>query len=670
MNQPISTYKWMQSAIFLLILPLASLQSPTPAAECITLGTSGPMQITSDCIDPTYNFPIVDSETDEDSPIQHRKVSGHFNGTGIDFNIYMPEKARWGGKFFQLSYPTQNATADPETVAFAADSSAYAIQATGALGYRADAALAKFSRGVARVYYQQDPSLRIYGYLYGGSGGSFTTIGAMENTFGVWDSAVALIQAPLSANLTIGPSALWVDFPGGTGDPLTSLNETGRAVLEEVTALGLQLKVWEDFEGVGQNRSNPSGTGLADIIRLLAVPQIRGVDPTYSDDFWSQPGYLGTEKSPLGDIFRNALVEFNTTVQQVETDSEGTPIEIILDDTPPFIITKGPEFTIITERGKIGQFTGILDAGTNRASIQPGSNTTVLAAMAKGTQIQIDNRWNLAIRGYHRHQVPTDRSFYAYDYLRYSNGEPRYPQREVMLAPIISRATSGGGTHTGNITAKLIVMDNMLDYDAFPWHADWYKSKVQQALGDRFSDNYRLHFSDNADHSMYTLPQAQTARLIDFRGLYEQYLRDLSAWVEKAVTPPDGTKYSVDNGQVVLPLTAASRRSIQPIVDLTFGGESHIQVSVGQNVTFTVHAEVPPATGAIVSLEWDFYGVGDYVQQHAIQVGPVVDVEVTHIYDATGFYLPSVRVASQRTGDQDTSFARVLNIGRARVTVK
>ncbi|KAF1949813.1 hypothetical protein CC80DRAFT_554890 [Byssothecium circinans] len=683
MSSSQSTYWRMRFAILLLTFPVLSLQISIPATECKKNDASGSMQITRDCVDPTYNLPLIDAETDEDRPIPHRRISGHFNGTKIDFNIYMPEKAKWGGRFFQLAYPLQNATADDETIAFAANSSAYAIQATGALGYRADAALAKFSRQVAQRYYKPDPSLRIYGYLYGGSGGSFTTIGAMENTFDVWDGAVALILAtPISnpnnwciralGGLALEPNkAEIIDSvsPGGSGDPFALLSESDRVVLEEITALGLQLKVWEDFEGVGQNRSNPSGTGLADVLRKLAVPQIRRADPTYADDFWGQPGYLGTEQSPLGETFRNALVAFNATVQQVKKNSAKIPIEITLEDTPSPTRTEGLEFTVLSEQGEVGRFTGILDLDTNKVLIQQDSNITVLASLAEGTRIQIDNRWNLAVRSYHRHQLPMDRSFYAYDYLRHSNGEPRYPQREVLYAPIIAQSASGGGTHTGSITGKVIVMDNMLDYDAFPWHADWYKSKVQRTLGNRFNDNFRLHFSDNADHSMYTLPQAQTRRLIDFLGIYQQHLRDLSAWVEENIAPPDGTNYSVNHGQVILPGTAASRRGIQPVVDLIIGEESHVEVSVGQLATFTVHAEVPPGAGSIVSLEWDYKGVGDYIKKEIDQVGPAIEVKLTHTYDAAGVYFPSVRVASQRTGDPGTPFARVLNLGRARVTV-
>lgn len=155
------------------------------------------MQITPDCVDPLYHNPIYTHQSDESSPINHRKVFGYFNGTEIDFNIYLPHQG-WDGRFFQLVFPTQNSTATPETIGFGADSGGYTVHVADTGGYRSDAAVAKISRNVARDFYRE-PSRRIYGHIYGGGGGSFKTVGAMENTFSVWDGAVPLIQGiPIS----------------------------------------------------------------------------------------------------------------------------------------------------------------------------------------------------------------------------------------------------------------------------------------------------------------------------------------------------------------------------------------------------------------------------------------------------------------------------------------
>ncbi|KAL5334202.1 hypothetical protein BJX70DRAFT_405570 [Aspergillus crustosus] len=646
--------------------------------KCISLTPNGPLQVTADCIDPLYANPIITSETDSTSLAPHHRVSGYFNNTSIDFNIYLPPPDTWAGRFFQLVYPLQNSTAEDEAIGFGIDSGAYTVRVAGAVGYRADAAAAKFSKKFAREYYAEEPSRPIYGYIYGGSGGSFQTIGAIENTADVWDGALALIQAiPISnlnnwairalAGLTLdSKSDQVIDAarPGGSGDPFAGLQEYERIALREATALGVPLHAWEDFDGVARNRTN-----LYNTIRVLVIPTVKDADPTYADDFWSQDGYLGMEESELGQFFRDSLVEFNVTVEEVQLGDDGVPVGITLSSIPE----ESPdelEFSIQIEGEDVGSFTGLIDKEDRSVYIYSDNNAAILANLAEGVQLQADNRWYLAIHGFHRHQVPPlADGYYGYNYLRDDAGEPIYPQRETFLAPTIAAGASGGGTHTGNITGKLIVMDNLADFDAFPWHADWYRSQVQTALGDRLEDNYRLYYNEHADHSMGPVAQQLQTRIVDFTGLYEQLLRDLATWAEEDVAPPKQTKYDVQNGQVVVPLTAAERWGIQPVVELTVDGGNRTEVNTGENVVFSVKTEMPPGAGKVVSIEWDFTGTGEFVEVDCGKPSESVGTQVSHTYATAGTYLPAVRVASHRDGDADSPFARALNLGRVRVEV-
>ncbi|KAM5348802.1 hypothetical protein ACJ41O_008625 [Fusarium nematophilum] len=665
-------------APLLLALVNQALTAQVPrASELCVANSAGALQVTADCIDPRYNAPIFDSETDEATPVPHRRVSGHFNGTNVDFNIYLPED-NWDGRFFHLVYPLQNSSADAHTIAFGADSGGYTVQASGSGGYRADAALAKLSRKVAQEYYDE-PARQIYGYVYGGSGGSLQTIGAMENTFGVWDGSVTLIQAvPISnpnnwpiralSGLALGGKKEKIKdafSQGGSGNPLPLLNAAERVAFEESTALGVPLHAWEDFEGVGQDRTN-----LWKVIMTLVLSAVEATDPTYVDDFWTKPGYLGTEKSALGDFFRASLVEFNTTVQDVKLENDA-PVEIVLKGVPRGTRTVGLRFTIHARDGSTSVFDGTLNAETRTISIGDGNDAAVLAGLKRGAKLQVDNRWYLSLHSLHRHQVPpVESGFYGYDYLRREDGQPRYPQREVLIAPRTAQGASGGGRHTGNITGKVILMDNLLDYDAFPWHADWYKGRVREALGSRFEDNFRLYYSDNADHAMGRIEGPMLRRIVDFTGLYEQHLRDVSAWAEHGTAPPKETRYTVNNGQVQVPKTAARRRGIQPVADLTVGGTKRIRVRAGESVKFKLRAEAPPRTGKVVSVEWDFHGTGDFVKQDFGRADAVVNLETKYRYDEPGVYFAGVRVASQREGDKETPFARALNLGRVRVIVE
>ncbi|CBF89408.1 predicted protein [Aspergillus nidulans FGSC A4] len=149
-------------------------------------------------------------------------------------------------------YPLQNSTAGEDTVAFRFDSGAYTTQTSAGAGYRGDAAAAKFFKEIAREFYG-DTVEQVYGYIYGGSGGSLQTVGAIENTIGVWDRGLALIQAiPISnpdnfciralAGLVLGEKADQVIDgvqPGGSGNAFAGHEEAERLVLLEATALGM-----------------------------------------------------------------------------------------------------------------------------------------------------------------------------------------------------------------------------------------------------------------------------------------------------------------------------------------------------------------------------------------------------------------------------------------------
>jgi len=96
-----------------------------------------------------YSQPIIDNETHETLPLPHLRISGHFEGTTVDFNIYLPENG-WKGRFFQLVYPLQNSTASDREISFGADSGGYTIRASGLPTYRGDAAAAKVGMMIAR----------------------------------------------------------------------------------------------------------------------------------------------------------------------------------------------------------------------------------------------------------------------------------------------------------------------------------------------------------------------------------------------------------------------------------------------------------------------------------------------------------------------------------------
>lgn len=194
-----------------------------------------------------------------------------------------------------------------------------------------------------------------------------------------------------------------------------------------------------------------------------------------------------------------------------------------------------------------------------------------------------------------------------------------------------------------------------MDIDALPWQADWYRSKVQQALGERFEDSFVLWYIDHAQHDD---PQTAAARAhtVSFGGALQQALRDLSTWVEKGVRPLE-TRYKVVDSQVIVPASAPERGGIQPVVALKADGGLRAEVKVGEPVTFSANIEAPPNAGKVVAAEWDFEGVGTYPFQARIDVPEaMVEVSATHAFAKPGIYFPVLRATSQREGDAKTPY--------------
>jgi hypothetical protein len=259
----------------------------------------------------------------------------------------------------------------------------------------------------------------------------------------------------------------------------------------------------------------------------------------------------------------------------------------------------------------------------------------------------------------------------------------------MLLGP---RFTVGaaGVLPTGKFKGKMILLESLWDREAFPWQADWYRSKVKENLGDSTDSYFRLWYTDHALHGDIAIEDDPT-RTVSYLGVLQQALRDLSAWVEKGNSPAATTNYKIVDGQVVIPPTAAGRKGIQPVVTVKANGGKRADVKVGQPVTFTAEVEVPQNTGKVVAAAWNFEGLpkdiakGDLAGWNfessgtfpvagkftpADKTGSRVTLKTTYTFSRPGTYFPTLRVASQRQGDARTPYARIQNLSRVRVVVR
>jgi hypothetical protein len=668
-------------------------------------------EIRSKAIDEAFAEPYVDVDEWRDSPVLHRYVHGGFARTETRFSIYLPPAESYSGRFFQHITPVpdsehlaQHVSGEQDKIGFAISSGGYFLETNGGgasgspgssvdptiAAYRANAAAAQYSRVVAAEMYGEH---RAYGYAYGGSGGGYRTIGGAENTTGVWDGVVPyVIGSPMSIPnmFTVRMHALRilrdrldgiVDAvePGGSGDMFEHLNEEERSALIEVTRMGFPPRSWFGHRTMGMHAFPVLYQGL-----VMA-------DPSFFDEFWSQPGYLGFELPPslerdrvrhrceiaapifgeeaklLGLSVRSLPGQIRGGVDTAWRDSGelvSVPVAVRLSSAPD-VEVQGAEL-LVSSGWAAGARLVLLSVVDDIAVFGPAPSAT-LAQLQPGDSVIVDNSGFLAAQTYHRHQVPETTEYPVWNQFRNPEGLPMYPQRPLMLGPLFA-AAAAGTVQSGRFEGKMIVVESLLDREALPWQADWYRAKVSEHLDGALDENFRLWFTDNALHGDDETQESPT-HTISYLGVLHQALRDVSQWVEEGVAPPPSTNYEVVDGQVIVPADASHRRGVQPVVSLTVDGHERADVAVGDVVTFRAAAQVPGEAGFIVTMEWDFDGVGSFPIAESVAVAARVDSERQYSFAVPGTYFPTVRVAAHRNGDRITPYARVQNLARVRVVV-
>ena len=655
-----------------------------------------------------FGDPYIDLEEWRDEPLRHLYVHGGFAGTETRFSLYIPPAERYEGRFFQYITPvpdsenlTQGQVGEEDRISFAVESGGYFVETNGggpAAGdpfsgidptigaYRANAAAAEYSRVVARRVFGEH---RPYGYAFGGSGGGFRTIGGAENTVGVWDGFVPyVIGSPMAIPncFTARVHALRVlrgrfegivDAlePGGSGDPFAGLNEEEREALDEVTRLGFPPRSWHAHKTMGMH-------GLA-----VLYPGVRAIDPGYFDDFWTVPGYLGADPTPS--LLRDRVVH-PTSIASLLSEQDVHALGLDLGDRPgqahgtaddawlgstneapiaarlatlPAVDPQAAEL-VVGSGDAAGSRVVVLRLIGDIAVFGP-ADERVLTSLREGDEVTLDNSGFLAIQTYHRHQVPGT-EYAVWDQFRNEDGTPKHPQRPMLVGPLFA-AGAAGTVQTGAFEGRMIVIECLLDREAYPWQADWYRARVVEHLGELADDRFRLWMVDNANHGDFH-EQEYPGHTVSYLGVLHQALRDVAAWVERGVEPPESTDYRVVDGQVRVPAAAIDRRGVQPVLELAIDGADSVSVRTGEPVVITATATAP-GTGRIVDIEWDLDGSGVYAGDSGTRVDERVVVERSATFDAPGVYFVAARAVAHRNGDAADRFARLQDVARVRVVV-
>ena len=664
--------------------------------------------------DDYFSQPYIDVREWRDTPVRHYYVHGGFkgtekNGNEVRFTFYYPEKEKYEGRFFQYVSPApederscEHLTGEDDRIGFALTHGAYFVVTNqggfvtgdGARLYRSSANGAEFSRKIARELYDYDH--RPCGYIFGGSGGSFKTIGCMEMTEGIWDGGVPYVIAnPMAtpnvfcarvrAMRVLGEEGLKkvVDAmePGGSGNIYEGLNEEQQTILREASKMGFPDRGWFSWPHMG------------DGALMVLAPTIYNVYPQYFTDFWTKEGFEGA--NPASSEAR-ARVQFVTTVSELipikKDDNEekytsvdnswlntmignqNTP-QIRLSELPPedaYLFHCRLRVVSGDAKGKETPVDTITDGVVTVSSSFDGSNiNNALEGLKVGDQIMIDNSDYLAMQTFQRHQVP-DATYPMYDQYRDEVGNPLYPQLPVLIAPFIAMG-GGGCVPTGDIHGKVISVCSLQDESALPWHGDWYRQAVNRHKEGDEANWFRLYYNDNCIHDDRAAHLDDRQHQVDYLGVLHQALLDLAKWCEEGVEPVATTNYTYNDGQIIIPETAKERGGLQPVVTALANGEKCVTVKVGEKIHFTATIEVPENAGKVSSAAWDFENTHRYDHLETLILeaeGTVAKVATDYAYDTPGTYFPVIKVQSSKSGDLEDIYVQCRNLDSVRIIVQ
>lgn len=665
--------------------------------------------------DSYFSHPYIDVEEWREKPVHHYYVHGGFRGTDNDgmpearFCFYFPEKEKYEGRFFQYVSPapedeheSEHLAGEDDKISFALTHGAYYVVSnqggfvlndlTGRL-YRTSANTAEFSRTVAKRIYQTEK--RPYGYIYGGSGGSFKTIGCVEATEGIWDGSVPYVMAnPMAAPNVFAPRMRAVRLlgekgmqhivdalePGGSGDIYEGLNEDQKQALAEATKMGFPPKAWFMYPYMG------------DGALMILVPTVYELFPDYFRDFWEKEGYEGAD--PDSNEYKSRM-QHVTTVKEISyeqeekqiTEEEYTSVNnswvngLLGGEQLPKIKMKDrvPEGAYqyhcrfrVLDGDAAGAEINIEEINGKWLILHPDNegvnNKNPFKKLKVGDRIMVDNSDAIAMQCFHRHQVP-DTTYEVYNQFRNSEGKPMYAQLPMLLAE--SFAVGGAGLLiNGNMHGKMIGVCSLMDESACPWHGDWYRKAIRRNGVDE-EKQFRLYYHDNSVHDDRAGYLDDPQRQVDYLGTLHQALMDLAAWCEEGKEPLATTNYRYEDGQISVPAHAKERGGMQPVVFAYANGEKAVQAAAGEPVSFTAVIEVPENAGKVTQAAWDFEKTNDWSAEEELeeQKDGTVLVKTTHVFTKPGTYYPCIKVQSNRRGDKNDIFTQCKNLDRVRVDI-
>ncbi|MCE7798876.1 PKD domain-containing protein [Sphingobium sufflavum] len=668
-----------------------------PTSELIKRAEIEPLlTIDATCIDPYFNvsnFVVTstrqNSYTGVGGPISYTEIKGYFRArdvktnplpTGVtdsptlrqqDYVIRIPDKKFFRNRSMQIQHPVTAGTIIDDRLAFTNGAMSVNHVNAGptntAAHWRHSAAATKIAEDIVRKMY--GTTGRIYAYYWGCSGGGQMAQAAAEGQTGVWAGVIVVCPA------TRGNPAHAFQW---TGHFALALSAEKRARLMSLRAVGNGVNASDGLTDAektllyaGLNAEEQSvlnevlaaGYPLNELNTFLFLSPITGTneifyqDPTYEDDFWSKPGYEGSNPPSY---LAAAKMDGFATITAIERDAAGAVTAVHLDPrtipTVPAasaspIGTTGQRFYVYRADGRTrvvdpdshseayGELAGSLDRTTGVLTLSGKNSPVLLGALVKGAKIRVNNRFLLAAYFYPRHTIVP--GYYQYDQYRNADGTPKYPQRPLNVADITTIKQGAGVLSLGNIKTKVMLFQNLSDFLAFPSWVAGYANTIEERLGKAKADQMlRVYYQERGGHTNGGI----------VGGVFNQALIDMMAWAEKGIAPKPSSQWTFELPltQVILSPDATIRRGLQPVVELKVDGSDHATVDVNQSVSLAARLAMPPSTGKIVQYNWTYGAATDaIVLPKALQT---VDVARTVSFTTPGNYIVRLTANGQRDG--------------------
>jgi len=683
-----------------------ALAGATEAAQA-----AGPLRKSDKGVhDSFFGAAVIDTDEWRDTPFRHRFVHGSFAGTDTRFTFYMPPAELYKGRLFQFLQGGPGGSESTMVVANgglhngvrnAFEAGAIMVESNqGHIGndmsglkgdfsillYRASAETARFAKQFAAKAYGKPIH---HAYVYGGSGGGVRSLQCLENS-DEWDGGVPFIlpcgsSESFSAlnNMTrlLGAAAMAraddANDVGGSGNPFEGLSPQQSEALATLYRAGFP-------------RGAQLGNSRESILVWCWTPpdfaNPTSGDPTYFEDFWTKPGYVGHDQPELN---KNLVFTFKTRVVRILNGGELAayqPTVKVVDDIgfgePAARLFRAgaptrPAAVILEGVPNLNRMGGaglkfLSGAGAGRTVYVIGVHGDALVAEALeakilddikvGDEVEVSNRDFTAYGYYHRHALKVPDAVDA----RWGtvDGKPIYVQRKKR------RLNNLAGEYKYNSTKKAISIQNMWDRGTWPISMHNYRTRWHAVRGGNVEDYYRVQFNE---HALHGGGGGSDTRHINYLGHVHQALHDLAKWVEDGVPPPASSNYeATPDAQIVLKGSGRQRGAVQHTVVLKGNGTpARVEVRAGTPVRFEAVAEAPPGGGRFTGAEWDFDGKGQWPVKSSGLNGTrdMAVITAEHTYATPGTYFAVVRVKAHRDGAVNDEVRAIYNLGRIRVVV-